>query len=87
MKTKQLLLILATTSALVFSCKKDDESKTPIQNPNPNQSNSCSLSTSMENDTGFTAFFITQMAVLLDLLRKIQVLIQVQLNWLMMAKL
>ncbi len=57
MKTKQLLLILATTSALVFSCKKDDESKTPIQNPNPNQSNSCSLSTSIENDTGFTAFF------------------------------
>ena len=25
MKTKQLLLILATASALVFSCKKDDE--------------------------------------------------------------
>lgn len=54
---KQLLLVLATASALVFSCKKDDESKTPIQNPNPNQSNSCSLFTSMENDTGFTAFF------------------------------
>ncbi|MEI6880628.1 MAG: hypothetical protein WCK82_04815 [Bacteroidota bacterium] len=57
MKTKQLLLILATASALVFSCKKDDENKTPIQNPNPNPSNSCSLSSSMLNDTGYTALF------------------------------
>jgi hypothetical protein len=57
MKTKQFLLILAAASSLVFSCKKDDENKTPIQNPNPNPSNSCSLSSSMENDTGYTAFF------------------------------
>ena len=54
MKTKQLLLILATASALVFSCKKDDGNKTT--NPNPNPTSTCSLSTSMENDTGYMAF-------------------------------
>lgn len=54
MKTKQLLLMLATASALVFSCKKDDENKT--NNPSNNPSSSCSLTASMENDTGYVAF-------------------------------
>lgn len=55
MKTKQLLIILATASALVFSCKKDDENKTSTTT-NPPVTSSCSLATSMENDTGYTAF-------------------------------
>ncbi len=55
MKTKQLLVILVTASALVFSCKKDDESKTTNQNTTPNPTSTCSLATSMENDTGYVA--------------------------------